>query len=140
MTLDKRKRKKVNAAVQKIALQRKKIRDNRIEGDRSKELEACIEISAEITEAKKKLDANTDFSHRLESFDTELIECHALPIKKKGKWEVGRDDNKESKLAMEIDKFQAQATNKEKHLKEWDEKKYATALPKLALSGQFIPE
>ena len=103
MTLDKRKRNKVNAAVQEIAEVRNRIRSNRIEGNRGNELADCQEISMMIGDKAKKMGVNTDFTHRLETFDTDLLVAQAMPAKENGEWMIPRHSKKENEQRLEIE-------------------------------------
>tara|TARA_B100000073_G_C23581763_1_gene512538 strand:+ start:172 stop:744 length:573 start_codon:yes stop_codon:yes gene_type:complete len=103
MTLDKRKRKKVNGLVQKIASKRRKIRTGRIEGSRDTEYTDCVEITNLINESKETLDITSGFEHRLQTFDTKLIVCHEDAVLKNGKYVHPRNTKKQNKLRMEIE-------------------------------------
>ena len=137
MALDKRKRKKVNAAVQQVAEQRKKIRRQRIDGERKTEAEDLVVLS-ELLDAKRKSLAESDgFTNRLETFDTGLIQSKALPQKVKGKWVLGADTNKDAKLSREIERLRQIGQTDQAKLIEKFQNGDTRALEKLALTGVF---
>lgn len=103
MAIDKRKRKEVNAAVQEIAAVRNRIRSNRIDGNRENELADCKEISMMIGEKAEKMGVQTDFTHRLETFDTDLLVAQAMPAKENGEWMIPRHTKKENEQRLEIE-------------------------------------
>lgn len=139
MALDKRKRKKVNAAVQQVAEQRKKIRRQRIDGERNTEAEDLVVLS-ELLDARRKSLAESDgFTNRLETFDTGLIQSKALPQKVKGKWVLGADTNKDAKLSREIERLRQIGQTDQAKLIEKFQNGDTSALEKLALTGYFMP-
>ena len=103
MAIDKRKRNKVNAAVQEIAAVRNRIRKNRIDGNRENELDDCQEISMMIEAKAEKMSVGTKFTHRLETFDTDLLVAQAMPAKEKGEWMIPRHTKKENEQSLGIE-------------------------------------
>jgi len=139
MALDKRKRKKVNAAVQQVAEQRKKIRRQRIDGERNTEAEDLVVLSELLDTQRKSLAESDGFTNRLETFDTGLIQSNALPQKVKGKWVLGADTNKNAKLSQEIERLRQIGQTDQAKLIEKFQNGDASALEKLALTGYFMP-
>lgn len=139
MALDKRKRKKVNAAVQQVAEQRNKIRRQRIDGERNTEAEDLVVLSELLDSQRKSMSESDGFTNRLETFDTGLIQSNALPQKVKGKWVLGADTNKDAKLSREIERLRQIGQADQAKLIEKFQNGDNGALEKLALTGYFMP-
>jgi hypothetical protein len=112
MTLNKRKRMQVNDAVQKLANLRLEVRKNRQSGKngeaptREDEVVNLHKIGGIIQKSKSELGVTEEFDHRLDTFDTELIECHQKDaVKVNGKWTIVPDEKKKEKLRMEIERM-----------------------------------
>ena len=139
MALDKRKRKKVNAAVQKVAEQRNKIRRRRIDGERNSEAEDLVVLSEFLQKTTASLAESDGFTNRLETFDTGMIQSNALPQKIKGKWVLGADTKKDAKLSREIERLRTIGNTDQAKLIEKFQNGDESALEKLALTGYFMP-
>lgn len=138
MTLDKRKRKRVNAEVEKIRKQREEIRRGRIDGERANEGEMLQALVDLIQGGKEKFDVNANFTHRLATFDDQLIDSRAKAQKIKGVWKLLADTNKDEKLRAEVAKLAARGEADRELLIEKLQNGNIGALEQLALAGYFI--
>lgn len=138
MALDKRKRKRVNAEVEKIRKQREEIRRGRIDGERANEGEMLQALVDLIQGGKEKFDVNANFTHRLATFDDQLIDSRAKAQKIKGVWKLLADTNKDEKLRAEVAKLAARGEADRELLIEKLQNGNIGALEQLALNGYFI--
>jgi len=138
MTLDKRKRKRVNAEVEKIRKQREEIRRGRIDGQRANEGEMLQALVDLIQGGKEKFDVNANFTHRLATFDDQLIDSRAKAQKIKGVWKLLADTKKDEKLRAEVAKLAARGEADRELLIEKLQNGNISALEQLALNGYFI--
>lgn len=138
MTLDKRKRKRVNAEVEKIRKQREEIRRSRIDGERANEGEMLQALVDLIQGGKEKFDVNANFTHRLATFDDQLIDSRAKAEKINGVWKLLADTKKDEKLRAEVAKLAARGEADRELLIEKLQNGSTSALEQLALGGYFI--
>lgn len=138
MTLDKRKRKRVNAEVAKIRQQREEIRRGRINGERANEGEMLQALVDLIQGGKDKFGVNVNFTHRLATFDDQLIDSRAKAQKINGVWKLLADTQKDEKLRAEVAKLAARGEADRELLIEKLQNGNISALEQLALAGYFI--
>ena len=138
MTLDKRKRKRVNAEVERIREQREVIRRGRIDGERANEGEMLQSLVDLIQGGKEKFDVDTNFTHRLDTFDNQLIDSRAKAQKIEGVWKLLADTKKDEKLRAEVAKLAARGEADREMLIEKLQNGNTSALEQLALTGYFI--